>query len=162
MGIKSFPGYAAAGLVLAAMVLAPFALLSRFTGLVGNLGLRSHPKFTGGPVLRILDRGGYQVAISAPAGPVGPLEWGPRFVQVSWSPASALPGLVEEQLDLEGSGHPQVRVAFQVPADPALSLTGRMEVLDPARVAPATILSRNGPELLVRLDQRIVARFRMN
>jgi hypothetical protein len=133
--------------------------MSRFEGLVRHLGLRSHPKYSGGPVVRVLDRGAYQVAISAPAGPVGPLETGRRFVQVCWSPASALPPLVEERLDLDGSGQPQVRLCFPVPQDPRQPLTGRVEVLDPAKVAPVTTLDRSGHHgLLVRLDHSIVAR----
>lgn len=161
--LKSLFGYGAAVLVIAVMVLAPFILMSRIERLVRQLGLRSHPKFSGGPVVRVLDRGGYRVAIAAPAGPVGPLEWGPRFIQVSWSPVAALPDIVDERLDLDGRGRPQVRLRFHVPRDPRQPLTGQVEVLDPSLVRPVTLLRRTGgPGLLVRLDHSIVARIPLN
>lgn len=157
--LKSLLGYTAASLILAATFLIPFVLLPRFTELVGGLGVRPHPKFTGGPVARTLDRGSYLVGISAPVGAVGPLERMPRFVQVNWSPASALPGFIDERLDLDGDGRDDVRLSFTVPQDPAAPLKGQVEVLDPARVAPVTDLGRGDlSALLVRVDQRIVAR----
>jgi len=161
--LKSLFGYGAAILVLTVMVLAPFVLMSRIEQLVGHLGLRSHPKFSGGSAVRVLNRDGYQVTIAAPAGPVGPMEWGPRFIQVSWSPVGALPDTVDEQLDLDGGGRPQVRLRFRVPRDPKQPLTGQLEILDPGLVRPITILRRTGgPGLLVRLDHSIVARIPLN
>ena len=160
-GFKAVLGYTAAGLVLALTFLTPFVLLPRLTRMVGASGLRPHPRFAGGAVVRTVDRGAYRVAISAPAGPLGLLERTPRFVQVSWGPLGALPARVEETLDLDGDGHPDVGIAFAVPEDPAAPLLGKVTVLDPAKVRPATEAGRGfGHEvLLVRLGDRIVARF---
>lgn len=157
--LRSILGYSAAVAVLAATFLTPFVLLPRFTRLVGGLGVRPHPKFAGGPVRKVLDRGSYLVALSAPAGPVGWLERTPRFVQVSFSPVGGLPERVEERLDLDGDGADDVRLAFSVPKDPARPLSGRVDVLNPAKVLPVAELGRGKlTELLVRLDERIVAR----
>jgi hypothetical protein len=158
--LKAILGYGAVGLVLALMFLTPFKLLPGFTGLVGRLGLRPHPKFAGGPVVRSLERGSYRISISAPAGALGTLERQPRFIQVSWSPVNALPDRVEEQLDLDGDGHPDVQIRFAVPKNPKIPLQGQVNVLDSTKVLPISALGR-GPldALLVRLEDRIVARF---
>ena len=157
--LRSLLGYGMATLVLAILFITPFNLLSRFSGLVGGLGLRPHPKFAGGPVARTLDRGSYQVEISAPAREIGPLEQKFHFVQVSWSPLKALPERIQEQLDLDGDGRAEVALAFAVPKDSAGPLRGSVQVLDSAKVAPIQELGRKDlSALLVRLDQRIVAR----
>jgi len=153
-------GYSAAILVLALLFLTPFKLLEGFAGLVGRLGIKPHPKFAGGPVVRTLDRGTYRIEISAPDGSVGPLERSPRFVQVAWSPAKTLPGRIQESLDLDGDGKPEVAVDFEVPQDRDHRLQARVQVLDPAKVRPIEELGRSDlSALLVRLEDRIVARF---
>lgn len=153
-------GYSAAILVLALLFLTPFKLLDGFTGLVGRLGIQPHPKFAGGPVARTLARGSHRIEISAPDGTVGPLERSPRFVQVAWSPASALPGRIQEDLDLDGDETPEVSVDFEVPQDRNHRLQARVQVLDPAKVRPIQELGRTDlSALLVRLEDRIVARF---
>ncbi|HNX93794.1 MAG TPA: hypothetical protein PKL14_01440 [Holophaga sp.] len=160
--LRSILGYGLAALVLGILLLSPFVLFSRFSGLVGGLGLRPHPKYAGGPVVRTLDRGAYRVEISAIAQPVGRLESKFRFVQVAWRPLSALPPHIEEELDLDGDGRADVRVAFEVPKDPKAPLLGHVQVLDAAKVQPIHELRRDDlSALLVRLEDRIVARIPM-
>ena len=164
-GLRSTLGYVTVSLVLAALVTTPFVLLPRFSKLIAGLGIRVHPQIVGGPVVRTLERGTYRVAISAPVGAIGPLEHYPRFVQVSWSPLDALPDRIDEQLDLDGDGRPEVGITFAVPKDPATPLEGEVNVLDPSRVEATTFLTRRGgfiydlSALFVRLEDRVVARF---
>ena len=157
---KQIFGYLAATGVLVVLILGPFVLMPCFSRLVGELGIRPHPRYAGGPVVRTLQRGGYQIELSAPAGAMGPLERTRPFVQVAWSPAEAVPEVVDERLDLHGDGRPEVRLSFRVPRDPRTPLQGRVEVLDATRVEPLAELGRSADlsAMLVRVDHRIVAR----
>jgi len=160
--LASVSGYIRASLVLATMSLTPFVLMPRFIGLVGRLGIRVHPKFTGGPVVRTMERGAYQVAFSAPAGGIGPLEQQQLFIQVSWSPLSALPDRMAEPLDLDGDGRQDAEIILVLPKNRTAPLVAQVNILDSSKITPAPMKRSDLSDLsslLVRLEDRVLARF---
>lgn len=151
-------GYGAAALTVVLALLVPFVLIGVFTGIVAHAGLRVNPMYTGGTVVRVLARPGYRIEISAPARPQGWLEKGRPFVQVAFAPAAALPAQVDETLDLDGDGQPDVRLRFAVPAAAQTALHGTFTALN-NRYGSANNASRdNRAALLVRVDDRVLAR----
>ncbi len=80
--------------------------------LVRATGISVSPWFTGGDSLRSEDHGAWRAVIHRPVtrGLLGERRDG--FVQVDWKPApgAALPQEIEQSVDLDGEGTPDVRV----------------------------------------------------
>ena len=139
----------------------PFKLIRGFAGLVAHAGLRVDSVYTGGEIARTIRHAGYQVAIHRPVRPHW-LQRAEPFVQVDFSPAAALPAIVNQELDLDNDGRPDVRVHFSVPADPQASLHGSVVALN-ARFLPLSNVSDDSfSRLLARVDDRIVLRVPLN
>ena len=109
-----------------------------------------------------MERGAYQVAFSAPAGGISPLEQQQRFIQVSWSPLRSLPDRMEEPLDLDGDGRPDVEIIFARPKNRTAPLVAQVNILDSSKIAPVPMKRSDLSDLsslLVRLEDRVLARF---
>lgn len=145
---------------LAAALLTPFVLIGGITKAVAHAGFRIDPMYSGGTLARTDTRNGYTIAINKPVHPRA-LERGSSFVQVTFSPVSALPAAIDETIDLDGDGKPDVRVDFSVPHDEAAPLHGNVQALDSRYRTIAGIGKKSISELLVRTDDKIVLRVPM-
>ena len=91
MGLRAKLGYTAAGLTVLAALLTPFLLYGLIAkGFVG-LGLHVDEMYSGGPKLRSVQKGDYSITIHRAVYP-HLLQSENSFVQLDWSPVSALPG----------------------------------------------------------------------
>ena len=157
-GIRSLLGYTAAALTLAAAILTPFLLYGWFQELIGSAGLRIHPMYSGGEISRVIERDGYTIRVNRPVLRKTPIEQFDPFVQLTWTPASALPERVDEEVDLDGDGSPEARIRFAVPKDPVLELAVDVTPRN-TRVAP--LHARGSPSLfalIARVKDTIVVR----
>lgn len=155
---KAMFGYFAAGLTILAAALTPFVLMPLFMKAVGAAGLRPDPSYSGGDVVRTLGRGTYRIEIHRPVERVTPFQSLEPFVQVDWSPASALPELVREELDLDGDGRPDLSVSFAVPRNPKAPLSAEVRSLS-GLLRPVSCLKKDSFDaLIVRAGDRIILR----
>ncbi len=111
-------GYTAAAATLVAVILVPFVFLDLFTRAFAATGVRIAPAYSGGDANYVIDRGKYRITVNHPVRPGSPLQRVEQFVQIAWSPASALPPVVAEEIDIDRDGRPDVRIEFAVPGDP--------------------------------------------
>ncbi len=104
------------------LVLAGFMGMDRFAGrLVHATGLRVSPWYTGGDSLRCEDRGSWRAVIHEPVlrGLLGERREG--FIQIDCKPAAgaALPVSIDDLVDLDGDGTPDVRLQCDTRGDQA-------------------------------------------
>jgi hypothetical protein len=114
--MKAILGYAAAGLTILGAVLIPFVLIGLFTRGVASTGVRIDPVFSGGALVRTLDKGAYRVGVYEPVLRRSPLARQKPFVQLTWSPVSALPAHVADDIDVDGDGRADLHVVFDTAA----------------------------------------------
>jgi hypothetical protein len=128
--LRAFLGYSWAALMVPVVVITFAGLKPWEHLLVDATGLKVSPWYTGGEVARTLERPSYAVKVHVPVfrGLFGDRATG--FVQVRLEPAAgALPPGLDESLDVDGDGTPDVRLQLGT-TSPAL----RIEALSP-RVA---------------------------
>jgi hypothetical protein len=83
----------------------PIKVLPIFVSAVKALDLKIAPRFSGGEVAFVIDRGGYQINVYHPVYPALVGERSQGFVQLIWQPRSALPSEVRDALDLDRDGN---------------------------------------------------------
>ena len=130
--LRSLFGYAWAAAALP-VVLATFMGLPTWSkGLVSATGLKVSPRWTGGEVSRTVDHGAYHTSIHRPVFEGLLCEPSTGFVQVEWGPADRLPEKIDEEIDLDGDGHPAFRIRLDPPAATATlePCDGRIEGLE--------------------------------
>jgi hypothetical protein len=110
--ITSVLGYSGAILTVLLAAVTPFVLLGGFQSAIGSLGLKIHPTFSGGELSHTLVRSGYKIVVYKRVGRTTPLQRVEPFIQAQWTPVSALPPSVSDEVDLDGDGRADVRVAF--------------------------------------------------
>jgi hypothetical protein len=120
--VTSALGYTAAVLTLVAAILTPFVLTGAFTKGVAALGLQVDPVYLGGREVRSVSTNGYRIAINEVVRPKGLWPQAGPFVQLAWSPATALPSHVADEVDVDGDGRADALVSFDVPRDPGAPL----------------------------------------
>jgi hypothetical protein len=157
MKLRAALGYTAAGLTVAAAVLTPFFLMGAFADSVAALGLHVDEVFSGGPKVRTIQQGTYFIAIHRTVHP-HMLQSEKPFVQMDWSPVSALPQHVAEVVDIDGDGQPDVRVNFDVPKDPKALLHVDVEPLNAHYEAMHNAGKEKYSRLIVRVDDAILVR----
>jgi hypothetical protein len=157
MRLRSTLGYTAAGLTVLAALLTPFVLMGTFAKGVAALGLHVDEMYTGGPKLRTVEKGTYAIAIHRTVYP-HMLQTEKPFVQLDWSPVSALPAHVSDDVDIDGDGQPDVRVSFAVPADRKASLRVDVEPLNGRYEAMRNAGKERYSRLIVRVDDAILVR----
>ncbi len=151
--------YTASGLTIGAALLTPFVLIDVFTRGVAALGVRVDPVYSGGDVAYRLAREGYVVVVHRPVVPQGPLTRTSPFVQIEWQQASALPARISDEIDIDGDGHADLAVAFDVPRDTAAPLSAEVRALTAAIAAERAVVRRDSFEsLITRVGDRIVLR----
>jgi hypothetical protein len=144
--LRAFLGYGWAALMVPVVVVAFVASDWWAHLLVGATGVKVSPWYTGGEVARTLERPGYVVKVHVPVfrGFFGDRAVG--FVQVRLEAAArALPPGLDESLDVDGNGAPDVRLRLD-----ATTAALRVEALSP-RVAGESELMDLGQAKVVRV-----------
>lgn len=149
--------YIGAGLTLAFAICVPFYLMGAFSTVVAHAGLRVDDKFTGGKVAQSFVRKGYTIRVYEPVWP-RMLERTEPFAQMVFEPASALPAQVNEAVDLDGDGEPDVRVQFAVPRDASVKIHGDVIALNEGYESLANVSNESFSRMVVRVGDRIVVR----
>jgi hypothetical protein len=149
--------YAAAVLTIVVAVLTPFFLYGVFTKGFSSLGLQVDEMYSGGPTVRSIQAAGYSIDIHRQVSP-HMLQREKPFVQLDWKPVSALPAHVSDAVDVEGSGHPDIRVSFDVPRDPKTPLRVDVVPLNPHFEAMRNAGKQHFSALIVRVDDAILVR----
>jgi hypothetical protein len=108
-------------------------------------------------VLRTFHGTGYTVTVYEAVFPHW-LQRGKPFQQVVFAPATALPAHVDQTIDMDGDGKPDLRLVFDLPSDPNAPLHGSVEALNAKYRSVANLGNNSFTELLVRADSRILLR----
>ena len=149
--------YAAAGLTLILAALTPFVLIGFFSNAVAHAGLHIDNVYSGGSVARTIVRGAYRIDIYQPV-EARLLQRTDPFVQITWTPASALPSRLTDQLDLDGDGRNDVQVLLDVPADARSPIQGEVRALNERYRPIADLQHQSFSKLMVRTGDRILVR----
>ena len=151
-------GYTAAALTIMVAAATPFVLLGTFTKGVASSGLRIDPVYSGGDVLRTIDRGAYRLTIYRRVGRRAPLSATGPFVQLKWTPASALPPHVSEVVDLDGDGTPDVRAEFDFHTNSKQDLRMDVTALSPLVRSAAGVGRDSFSSMIARVNEAVVVR----
>jgi hypothetical protein len=157
MRLSSSLGYTAAGGTILAALLTPFLLYGFFSSGLVALGLHVDEMYSGSAKVRTIQRGAYSIDIHRPVHP-HLLQREKAFIQLDWSPASALPGQVSDAVDIDGDGQPDVRVSFDVPRDAKTPLRVDVESLNPRYQGMQNVGKKTFSRLIVRVDNKILVR----
>jgi hypothetical protein len=150
-------GYTAAGVTVFAAVLVPFLLMNAFSRGFTRLGLHVDEVYSGGPTVRTIQASGYTIDINRL---VHPHMWQAEkpFVQLAWTPATALPAHVSDTVDIDNDGQPDVQVSFDVPKDHKATLYVDVQPIRPGYEALYHVSKPSFSSLIARVDDRIVVR----
>jgi hypothetical protein len=110
--IKSVLGYMVAALMLPAVVVTLIGMGSLAETLVGITGMVISPWYTGGEVARTIQHEGYETRIHRPVFDAIIGERREGFMQVVWTPKSALPETLIEDIDINEDGQPDFQVTL--------------------------------------------------
>ncbi len=160
MKLRTKLGYTAAAATLLMAVLVPFLLFGLFTNGMIALGFHVDEMYSGGPKVRIVHQGAYSIAIHRAVYP-HMLQTEKPFVQLDWSPADALPAHVSDAVDIDGDGRPDIRVEFDVPANPKAPLHVDVEPINASGShyeAVRYVGKEKFSRLIVRVDNAILVR----
>jgi hypothetical protein len=159
--ILSILAYTGAGLTLLVAVCVPFVLIQGFSNAVAHAGLHIDAVYSGGTVARTIERDGYRILVYQPVQP-RLLERIEPFVQIVFEPADALPARVSDEIDLDGDGRPDVRVSFNLPADPNAPLRGDVTALNATYISLTNQGGESFSRMAVRTGNKIVVRVPLN
>lgn len=154
---KTVLGYAGGVLTVLIALLVPFDLMGAFAGLVAKTGWRVDPIYTGGAVVRTIDRGVYKIEVYEPARPHW-LQKNEAFVQVAFGPVSALPAHVQEAVDLDGDGQPDVLVSFDSRGGKDGLLRGEVMALNSRYVSARLASEDRFSRIVMRVGDRVIVR----
>jgi hypothetical protein len=153
-------GYTAAGFTVLAAALVPFLLMGVFTKGFANLGLHVDEMYSGGPKVRTIRTGNYSIDIHRTVSP-HMLQTEKPFVQLDWTPVSALPPHVSDAVDVDGDGKIDLRVNFDVPKSPNTPLRVNVEALNLHYESMHNVGKERFSKLIVRVDNAILVRVPM-
>ena len=154
--ILSILAYTGAGLTLLIAVCVPFVLI----------GIQQRGGARGAAYRRDVHRRhdcaddpaeGYRIEVYQPVQP-RMLERTEPFVQIVFEPADALPARVNDEIDLDGDGRPDVRVSFSVPADTNAKMHGDVTALNGGYVSLSNASDESFSRMVVRTGNKIVVR----
>jgi hypothetical protein len=151
MKLRPILGYTAAALTLLAALLTPFLLMGLFSKGVAALPIHVDEVYSGGPKARTISMGAYSINVHRPVYPHF-LQSEKPFVQLDWQPVSALPHHVSDVVDIDGDGQPDIRVNFDVPADPKAPLSAIVESINPRYPALSDVGEDKFSRLIVRVN----------
>lgn len=150
-------GYTAAAATICAAILAPFLLYGTFTKAFASLGLHVDEMYSGGPKIRSIERAGYTIDVHRVVRP-HLLQREQPFVQLDWRPAHSLPSHVDELVDIDGDGRPDVNVSFDVPQNPRAPLRADVAALNSRYAGLHSVGKQHFSALIVRVDDAILLR----
>ena len=118
--LKAILGYVWAALLIPLVLATLFGMGSWMEVLVSGTGLTVSPWFSGDVVARTVEHDGYETRIHRPVflALIGERREG--FVQVDWGPLDALPAQVDEEVDFDGDGQADFRVALDTASGQAV------------------------------------------
>jgi hypothetical protein len=151
MKLRPILGYTAAGATLLAALITPFLLYGFFSKSVAALPLHVDEVYSGGPTVRSIPMGAYSIGVHRPVYPHF-LQSEKPFVQLDWTPVSALPQHVSDVVDVDGDGKPDIRVSFDVPRAPKAPLSVNVESMNPHYQAMSNVGKNKFSRLIVRVD----------
>lgn len=138
-------------------MLTPFLLYGFFTNRFASLPLHVDEVYSGGTKARTVGMGAYSIEIHRPVYPHFQQSEKP-FVELDWTPVSALPPQVSDMVDIDGDGQPDVNVSFDVPKDPRAPPHVGVEPLLPRYQAMRGVGGERFSRLIVRVDNSILVR----
>jgi len=157
MKLRPILGYTAAGATLLVAMLTPFVLMGYFANGVAALPLQVDEVYSGGPKVRAITMGASSIDVHRPVYP-HLLQSEKPFVELDWTPVSALPQHVSDAVDIDGDGQTDVRVSFDVPSDPKAPMRVDVEPLNPRYQAMHGVGKERFSRLIVRVDNAILVR----
>jgi hypothetical protein len=157
MKLRPILGYTAAAATLLVALLTPFLLMGLFSKGVAALPLHVDEVYSGGPKVRAIPMSVYTIDVHRPVYPHF-LQSEKPFVQLDWSPVSALPQHVSDAVDIDGDGQPDIRVSFDVPRDPKAPLRVNVDSLSPRYLPMQNAGKERFSRLIVRVDNAILVR----
>jgi hypothetical protein len=157
MKLRAILGYTAAGITIIVALLVPFLLMGAFSDGFAALPLHVDEVYSGGPTARTIPMGAYSINIHRTVTPHYFQSEKP-FVQLDWTPVSALPAHVSDVVDVDGDGQPDLRVSFDVPRDAKTQLRVDVEPLNPNYQAMRNAGKEHFSRLIVRVDNAILVR----
>lgn len=157
MKLRAKLGYTGAVLTMVAALLTPFVLYGSIAKGIAALGLHVDEIYSGGPKVRTIQQSAYTIDVHRTVTP-HMLQREKPFVQLDWTPVSALPSHVADVVDVDGDGQPDVRVNFDVPTDPRASLHVDVEPLSPGFETVKNAGKERYSRLIVRVDNSILVR----
>jgi hypothetical protein len=155
--ILSILAYTGAGFTLLIAACVPFVLMGVFTNVVAHAGLHIDASYSGGTIARTMQRDGYRIEVYQPVKP-RMLERIDPFVQIVFEPADALPTRVNDEIDLDGDGQPDVRVSFNLPADANVKMHGDVTALNGSYVSLSNASDESFSRMVVRTGNKVVVR----
>jgi hypothetical protein len=157
MKVKSTFGYLAASATVLMAVLVPFVLMNAFSRGIGRMGLHVDYVYSGGPKARTIQMSGYTIDVHQTVKP-HLLQRAKPFVQLVWTPVSALPTRVSDRVDINGDGSPDVQVTFDALRDAKAPLHVNVEPLNSGYLALHDVGKKDFSQLIVRVDDSIIVR----
>jgi hypothetical protein len=157
MKLRATLGYTAAVLTMIAALLVPFVLYGSIAKGVTALGLHVDEVYSGGPTVRTIQQGAYTIAVHRQVTP-HMLQSERPFVQLDWTPVSALPSHVADVVDVDGDGQPDLRVSFAAEKDSKALLHVDVEPLNSRFEAVKDATKESYSRLIVRVDDSILVR----
>jgi hypothetical protein len=149
--------YASAALTLLIAVCTPFYLMGFFSGAVAHAGLHIDAAYSGGPIARTYERHGYQIVVHDPVS-THALQRVDPFVQIEFKPASALPAVVDEEIDLDGHGQHDVHVTFAMDRRPGAKLTGNVIALNGNYETMMDVGDDSFSRMIVAVNNEVIVR----
>ena len=157
MELRARLGYTAAALTMVVALLVPFLLYGSIAKGVAVLGLHVDEVYSGGPKVRTIQQGAYTIDVHRVVTP-HMLQSETPFVQLDWTPVSALPAYVSDVVDVDGDGRPDLRVNFAVPQDPKAMLHADVKSMNPRYESMKNAEKERFSRLIVRVDDSILVR----
>ena len=157
MKLRAVLGYTAAGATVLVAMLTPFLLMGLFSKGVLALPLHVDEMYSGGPKVRAIPMGAYSIDVHRPVYPHF-LQTEKPFIQLDWTPVSALPQHVSDLVDIDGDSQPDIHVSFDVPHDPKAPLRVDVDSLNPRYQAMQNAGKEKYSRLIVRVDNAILVR----
>ena len=157
MKLRAKLGISTAILTLVLALLVPFVMYGLIAKGVASMGLHVDEVYSGGPSLRTIQRGSYSINVHRSVTPHA-LQSEKPFVQLDWTPVSALPEHVSDVVDVDGDGQPDLRVSFNSPRNATAKLSVDVEPLSDRFEGMRHAGSEHFSRLIVRVDESILVR----
>ncbi len=156
MKIRPILGYSAAALTIAVAIFVP-ALHLFFADKVNALGLHVDDMYGGGPVVRTIDKGAYKIDVHKQYEPKF-LQRAEPYVQLSWLPPASLPAQINDDVDLDGDGKPDMHVSFITPKSADSKTTVTVIPLSPRFAAVQIDGQESFTRMIMPLKDKVIVR----